>query len=346
MTAEHDLNHERSLASRRQLLSESVYTTAGLADLGHPEWLIEGVLPAQAISLMYGPPGIGKSFLAVAAAMAASSGRDFLGRRATRPRNTLYVVGEGAAGMRPRAEAWEHVHGPAEEALWHNGALQLHSPTDMAALRMFVGDTKIEFIIFDTLARCTAGVEENSSREMGAVVAELDRLRDVNDCSILIVHHSGKDTSRGSRGSSAIKAAVDAELEVSGRSLRTTKMKDFPAGQPIQFTLAPVLNSLVAIEGDCDPTSTNLSKTANERRLLSTLEELSLPGGEAISTNEWMAASQLSPSSFHHGVKSLARRGEVEKISRGLYRRCHDSPSDSNPHRGLDLDDEAEQPTP
>ena len=61
---------------------------------------------------------------------------------------------------------------------------------------------------------------------------------------MLLVHHTGKDASRGLRGHSSLMAALDAVIEVSRdgdrRDWRTTKAKDAGDGQAHAFRLAVV----------------------------------------------------------------------------------------------------------
>jgi len=81
-------------------------------------------------------------------------------------------------------------------------------------------------IFIDTLARAYAGGEENSSAEMMQFVSVMAALQDALDCAVCVVHHSGKDETRGMRGSSALLAAVDAELEL-------TRISDDDATEPV-----------------------------------------------------------------------------------------------------------------
>jgi hypothetical protein len=61
----------------------------------------------------------------------------------------------------------------------------------------------------------------------------------------LLVHHLGKDESAGSRGSSALPAAVDTEIRISKRQdgnfqARTTKQRDLPESPVLVWKLDPV----------------------------------------------------------------------------------------------------------
>src|SRR6478736_999145 len=73
------------------------------ADLPRRRDLLAPLLASDQAALVYGPPGIGKSFLALSIARAVAGGESILGWRSTRPRRVLYVDGElGAAELRDR----------------------------------------------------------------------------------------------------------------------------------------------------------------------------------------------------------------------------------------------------
>jgi hypothetical protein len=87
-------------------------------------------------------------------------------------------------------------------------------------------------VVIDTLARC-ARIEENSSSDMGEVVAACDRIRAETSAAVLLIHHPGKEAKKGARGSSALRAAVDSEIEVQikcgDRAVWVTKQRNGPA---------------------------------------------------------------------------------------------------------------------
>src|SRR6476620_401851 len=57
-------------------------------------FVLEPILARDTAGLIYGAPGVGKSFLALGLALAAAGGGSFLGWTAPRPRNVLYLDGE------------------------------------------------------------------------------------------------------------------------------------------------------------------------------------------------------------------------------------------------------------
>jgi len=69
-------------------------------------------------------------------------------------------------------------------------------------------------IVVDTLARSFVGKDENSSTDMGVFVRNMDLLIERYDCTVLVVHHSGKQAERGMRGSSSLRGAVSSEFEL------------------------------------------------------------------------------------------------------------------------------------
>jgi hypothetical protein len=112
-------------------------------------------------------------------------------------------------------------------------------------------------IILDTFARVTAGIDENSAQGVGAAIAVQSSLMETG-ASVMIVHHQGKNSEAGQRGSSALLAACDFELkcekteEMQGK-VTVTKQKDGEMGQVLGFKMS--LESLSPI----DPSLTSLA---------------------------------------------------------------------------------------
>jgi putative DNA primase/helicase len=101
---------------------------------------------------------------------------------------------------------------------------------------------KVRLIVGDTLARLSAGANENAGQDMGLVVRRFDRIRIECKAHFLLIHHSGKAAAAGARGWSGIRAAVDTEIEISdsptGRCVEITKQRDLSTkGERIGFRL-------------------------------------------------------------------------------------------------------------
>lgn len=196
-------------------------------------WLIKGVLPAADVGTIYGESGAGKSFLALDLSMAVARGEPWRGR-AVRQGAVAYIVAEGAGGFTLRLRAFAEYHGADLGAvpLWVLGdqpnLLEKSDVKDLlAALRMIDG---LVLVVLDTLAQTTPGGNENSAEDMGRALAHCRAIRKGTGAMVLLVAHAGKDASKGVRGWSGIKGAMDVEIVVERadkhRAATVSKMKD------------------------------------------------------------------------------------------------------------------------
>ena len=214
-----------------------------------PDELIEGVLTSGDGSVLYGDSNSGKTFAVIDMACAVARGVPWMGKR-TEPGLVVYLAAESPASVRGRLQAYQKHHGCKVP----NFAI-VQSPIDL-----FADDTdtnriitlvqilerqrgqKVRLIVGDTLARLSAGANENAGQDMGLVVQRFDRIRTECKAHFLLIHHSGKAAAAGARGWSGVRAAVDTEVEISdspsGRCLEITKQRDLSTkGQRIGFRL-------------------------------------------------------------------------------------------------------------
>lgn len=231
-------------------------------------WLVDGLIPQNVIGSIYGEPGSYKSFVALHIADMVASNRPVFGRqtKAHSP-DVIYIAAEGGAGLRKRLDASEKVHGVAPNSVgFIRKALDLRSSlTDCDNLLKAIEDQNWQpsLIIVDTLARSFGGGNENASEDMGAFINVVDYIREKTAATVLVVHHSGKDASRGGRGHSSFFAAIDFEFEakkissvpeigpgVGGGRLRVTKQKDGVDGYEIDYALEKVMLGETDFEGD------------------------------------------------------------------------------------------------
>jgi hypothetical protein len=157
-------------------------------------------------------------------------------------------------------------------------------------------------VIIDTVSRALAGGNENAPDDMGAFVTALDAMRERLGCTVIAVHHVGKDASRGSRGHSALQCAVDTEIEVEkceDVSVATVKkQRDGPDGAEYAFRLKSVTLGMDEdrdIVTRCVVKATDVpEKPLNEpaQKGLEALQEMVaqnglLPNGEGIEVKAW-----------------------------------------------------------
>nr|WP_286730273.1 MULTISPECIES: AAA family ATPase [unclassified Thiomonas] len=111
-------------------------------------------------------------------------------------------------------------------------------------------------LILDTLNRAALGLDENAVEDMGAIIEAAADLQRRIGGTVLAVHHSGKDLTRGMRGHSSLHAALDAAIEVrrdgDAREWRIAKSKDGADAEGIAFRLEV---ETLGIEDDGTPYS-------------------------------------------------------------------------------------------
>jgi len=203
-------------------------------------WKVPDWIPSNSLMATYAAPGVGKSFFALTLGLEIARGGSWLGTP-LEAEKVLYVAAEKATTLRDRAEAWCEYHGqtlPDYFLLEQTPRPpQLSDPIMVQALCRLIERTESKFVILDTYAMMLQGIDENSSKESGISIEALSQLRvATNGGTILVVHHSGKDATKGLRGSSALLAAVDLTIEIANTGqgrLQATVRKSNAGTEPM-----------------------------------------------------------------------------------------------------------------
>jgi hypothetical protein len=209
-------------------------------------YLVRGIIPRRGVAAIYGPPASGKTFVAMDLMFGLASGAQFWFGIPIKFAPVAYVALEGKSGVKKRIDAWQRHNGVALSTsvqIWDE-PFRLDDLADIEALAeeaiTVLGKGCV--IVIDTLAQAMAGFDENSSAEMGAAIAGAQRLASLVDGLVILIHHTGKDPTKGMRGHSSLHGALDTSIEVcvkaSGRSWKVRKSKDGEAGQECAFDLA------------------------------------------------------------------------------------------------------------
>lgn len=242
---------------------------AGSSPVFNAHWLVKGVLPADALATVIGRPGSKKSFVVLDMAMHVAFGIPWRGRKVLH-RGVLYIGSESGTAGANRVHAWLRHHGRE----WPDGLLlspvSLDLSSSTADARALVDFARARLpdcglIVLDTLARNLRG-DENSGADMGRLLGNVELVRQSLGCAVLLVHHLGKDDTRGARGHSSLLGAVSCEIRVESPpgeltgTLRLTKQRDGADGLTFEFEAKPVqlghdadgdpVTSLVVLPGE------------------------------------------------------------------------------------------------
>ncbi len=301
------------------------------------EYLVDDLLPAESLIAVYGPPASGKSFAVLDLACCVVTGEPWLGHPIRRRGGVVYVAAEGTAGLSQRLRAWKASRDYTDSRVGVQfvlEALNLLDAGDRAALvdRIAQLEERPALIVFDTLHRSMPGGDENSAKDVGLVIENVDRIRRATGAAVLLVHHSRKDADV-ERGSTSLRGAVDTLLQIKPgdgtHTLTCEKQKDGPAFSPIGFSLAPLLGScVVRVRSERDSTGPS-TLTPHQRQALTILSRDFLSDGAASS--QWLAGAKgagISEATFWRARTALVREGYVteKKGARG-YARYTVSPS-------------------
>jgi hypothetical protein len=232
-----------------------------LSNLKPVQWLIENYLETDALSMVFGPSGGGKSFCVVDMACCIATGTPWHGMP-VKMGAVFYIAGEGHNGLARRFAAWQkarEIQLDASVPLFKSNRavmiLNEDAATNLAAeVQRLIQVTGHQpaLVVVDTLARNFGDGDENKQQDANMFIEHLDEyIRRPHKCNVMTVHHSGHDMDRA-RGSSAFKGAMDQEVWVKGQAghieLKVTKMKDAEMPADRHFKIAQIG---LGIEDDC-----------------------------------------------------------------------------------------------
>lgn len=224
-----------------------------LDSIPDPSWLIDGVIPAMSLSVIYGEPGCGKSFLALDMALSVASGFPWH-NRAIEQGVVIYIYAEGVYGLKSRVSVWEKnkKKDRVQDIHFIANAPDLTSTEDVKLLLDTIQKNlinKVSLIIIDTLARAIPQADENSSKDIGLVIQHCDQIKEHLGANVILIHHSGKSAvaSRTERGSSSLRGAVDTSIQVIKKqnilTVKCMKQKDSAPFDEMQFRLTKSISS-------------------------------------------------------------------------------------------------------
>ena len=289
------------------LTSIQLLSPSALAGLPPAEPLENTKFIARGFNVVFGPSGAYKSFYVLGECLQIAQ---------TQP--VVYVAAEGSSGLFKRVAAWCK-HTGQEPGNIHFICQEI-SLLDIAHTRQLITaitPLKPAFIVFDTLARCIPGGDENTARDMGLAVRHSALIQRELDCAVAWIHHSNR-ADKGERGSGATRGAADAMMELTSPGdgiikLTCSKMKDDEPWPTEELQFHKIDDSGVLIPATGILTS---SLSDQEKRII---EFLALDVFETSGANarSMVAALNIGERYLYQILSRLKRAGYIDQDKKG-----------------------------
>lgn len=317
------------------------------------KFILKNRLVANGITVLYSAPKVGKSFVAIEMSLQACLGDYFFEERFPEGMTVLYIAAERPSVVRDRLEAAAIAKGldgiPDTLHLWKGpGAPQLTNATEMEALQGLVAELKPGIIVLDTWAKMTLGVSENDAAEAGPVMERIAELTEAAGvpCAAFVVHHAGKDPTKGMRGSTAILGAADAVWKLSGDAVALKlEVEDINAAEPPLPAWYEIRShELPPLPGEIEPRKVGVLFETNPRQVGTELDgkiraifEATEMEHSASALTEALLAEghQVARITVNKALKRMVDLGELTKLGSGKSTRY----SYAGPLPGLTFED-------
>lgn len=285
-------------------------------------WLIDGLVPLDGLSVIFGVPGSFKSFVALDWALCVATGLPWFGRQVS-PGWTVYVAAEGRGGLKQRVLAWWQARGRPDmaRARFLPEAVNLldHGQIERAKRTLASLPERPRLLTVDTMARSMVGGDENAARDVGLFIAAVDGLRRADAAHV--VHHAGKD-GKDERGSSALRGAADLMVKTQrdGNSPRLTlaceKAKDFEPWENLTLQREVVGSSCVlSLVQDAEP------RDDMRERVLAFVAE-----HEPVSQNGIEKGVEGRAADIRETIRALDRNNRIRRTGKGWIQVRPESP--------------------
>ncbi|WPZ28252.1 helicase RepA family protein [Sulfitobacter sp. OXR-159] len=300
-------------------------------------YMVKGWLDRNCLSMLYGPSNAGKTFVALDIAMHIAVSKSWRGKRVNGG-PVLYIAAEGGAGIRNRVAAIKLDRPDMASApftLLPLG-LDLHGQGDALAICEAMPDKAPALVVVDTLARSMGAGDENTAKDAAMFVRNCDLIREATGAHVMVIHHTGKDEDRGARGSSALRAAVDNEIQVTSEwEIRSRKQRDQEPPEPLHFELRSVALGLdedgehvtsAVVDLADPPKPTRKPLRGRNEVAMQALNDALRQGGTKKSGKEWPHNREVVPVDDWRkecGVHGLTT-GVSESAARQAFKRAKD----------------------
>jgi hypothetical protein len=280
------------------------------SNITKPKFYIDRWLPERGKIMIYAPAKSGKSFLCMQLAHCLGQGIEFL-NMPTQGGKVLYIQFElGEEILRNRLQStnitYENVF------VGTSFTLKLDTKDGQNKLELAVSSVRPNVLILDPLYKAITG-DENEATDMRIICDFLDYIIETYLCSVILIHHTGKDKSKGGRGSSVFEDWVDSYISMSSKTEK---------GSPMKATIKEIfLRHAAALE----PYEVTFNKQFEfeldgfKQTIKEKVAEIIRCSTEPTKPKEIFTLKIGSSTSVNNALKELVEEGKIEKIGWGDY---------------------------
>lgn len=190
--------------------------------------LVEGLIPNRGLCILGGQSGAGKTYIAAHLSTALASGMNFFGHVIPERAGVIYIAAEAGDTLPSRLLA-ARIGLSLEDkafpvAVINCGIGDLSNEADLRRLIQKIKrlaariqqnfSCSVRMVVVDTLSAAFSIKDENSAAEMAKLCRRLAALGACINAVTLAVHHYGKSSESGLRGSSSLRASADGVIAV------------------------------------------------------------------------------------------------------------------------------------
>lgn len=308
------------------------YSIKDVLDFPDPEMLLGDILPENAFAVIYGQSGVGKSFLSLHLAFCVAFNKQDL--FSVKNGHVFYISAEGRAGIKNRTKSWLQSFcanfgiDESNSSNFHYIFSPLNAMDNLEVLQFLSQIKEIcptpKLIVIDTFARSMSG-DENSSRDVGAFIKGCDLLKEATNATILLVHHTAKN-SNAERGSSALRGASDTMILVEAKettnktflTVNCEKQKDLAKFETLNYELTAYGNSCVLIPTEYKHFDKK-SQAENRKKEYLNLLLTDDPDVKGLKWSEVSKLLALTKSSMNDLTKRLNDTGLIRRDNKLIY---------------------------
>lgn len=289
-------------------------------------WLVDQLFASAAVGLLGGPPKAFKTWVAAELALAVATGSPAFGRFAVPDPGPVLFFGaeDPPPDLRTRFDAIARARRldlpSAPLLLLDVTQLRLDNANHLDRLRKTVALHCPRLLVLDPFVRLVAGLDENSARDVSAVLGALRTLQREHDVAILLVHHMRKSPAahpaQQLRGSGDFSAWLDSGLYLTRHGddrVLVVEHRSAPAPPPFRLRLVPGDTPHIAIQDSHDPNTSGADVAPLQARIVERLRATPRP----LSAQALRDGLRVRKADLLTALRSLADHGVVTKITDG-----------------------------